>query len=219
MKEICQTPDARAAVNGAAVATDNREIDCEQNAARKAVLRREIKGRLLSLAPEAKKAIGQRLCATLVASPVWNKARTVGLTLSMGHEWDTSPLVAAALAEGKRIALPYTDTSVKVMRFYWWNGRESTLLRGVLGLRQPDPATALLAMPGEIDLLVVPGLLFDRAGYRLGHGGGYYDRYLAHYPGVTASLAADLQRVERLPKDPWDKAVQWVVTEENVELQ
>jgi 5-formyltetrahydrofolate cyclo-ligase len=69
-------------------------------------------------------------------------------------------------------------------------------------------------VPSEkIDLLVVPGLVFDRSGYRIGYGGGYYDRYLAHFKGAAVSLAFNDQIGENLPHEEFDIPVEQVITE------
>ena len=80
------------------------------------------------------------------------------------------------------------------------------------GLQEPVEEQTSAVIHNEIDLLFVPGLSFETKGYRLGHGGGYYDRYLAQYQGETVSLAFPVQVVDEIPVEPFDIPVQKIVT-------
>ncbi|WP_457628851.1 5-formyltetrahydrofolate cyclo-ligase [Oceanithermus sp.] len=85
------------------------------------------------------------------------------------------------------------------------------------GFEQPA-ANAPRADPRRLDAVVVPGLAFDRAGYRLGYGGGYYDRFLPTLPETTLriGLAPAALVLEHLPRDPWDARVDWLVSEAGI---
>ncbi len=87
------------------------------------------------------------------------------------------------------------------------------LAPGPFGLLEP---TTPPVDPGDLDLVVVPGLAFDREGYRLGHGQGYYDRFLASVQAVTAGVVPEALLLPRLPRDPWDVPVGHLVTERGV---
>lgn len=94
---------------------------------------------------------------------------------------------------------------------------ESERERHRYGFEQPA-ATAPEVDAGSLDAVVVPGLAFDRAGFRLGYGGGYYDRFLAQLPPevLTVGLAPRALLVERLPRDAWDVPVRFLASEEGV---
>jgi 5-formyltetrahydrofolate cyclo-ligase len=68
----------------------------------------------------------------------------------------------------------------------------------------------------QLDLLIVPGVGFDRTGHRLGYGGGFYDHYLEHYPGWTIGLGFDCQLVDALPRQPHDHPIRMLITEKGV---
>jgi 5-formyltetrahydrofolate cyclo-ligase len=87
------------------------------------------------------------------------------------------------------------------------------LAPGPFGLLEP---TTPPVDPGDLDLVVVPGLAFDQEGYRLGHGQGYYDRFLASVQAVTAGVVPEALLLPRLPRDPWDVPVGHLVTERGV---
>jgi len=87
------------------------------------------------------------------------------------------------------------------------------LAPGPFGLLEP---TTPPVDPGDLDLVVVPGLAFDQEGYRLGHGQGYYDHFLASVQAVTAGVVPEALLLPRLPRDPWDVPVGHLVTERGV---
>jgi len=110
--------------------------------------------------------------------PVYQEAQTVFIYRSMTGEASTDALIEDALRSGKRLIVP--DQS----------------------------AGAALPPPGGIDLAVVPGMAFDEKGYRLGRGGGFYDRFLAGFSGVSVGLASRL--LESVPVEPHDQKVDYV---------
>jgi 5-formyltetrahydrofolate cyclo-ligase len=127
----------------------------------------------------------------------------------MGPEIDIRPLLLALHARGHRIALPVTPKRGNPLRFRQWQPGDS-LSRGPLGTSQPEPSAPELT-PGW---LLVPLLAFDRAGRRLGYGGGYYDRTLASLPGATAiGTAYACQEVDEVPAGMDDAPLAAVATE------
>lgn len=87
--------------------------------------------------------------------------------------------------------------------------------KGCFGILEPSCADAFEV--GKIDMIIVPGLVFDRGGYRLGYGKGYYDRLMKDHPGIrTLGVCFDEFYIERLPVDPWDANVELVVTQTGV---
>lgn len=67
-----------------------------------------------------------------------------------------------------------------------------------------------------LDLIVVPGIAFDKRGYRIGFGKGYYDRFLSDYTGIKVGFAYDFQVLESIPHESWDIAMNYIVTEKKV---
>lgn len=131
----------------------------------------------------------------------------------MRGELDPRPLMANLAASGHPLLLPVITGDGQPLTFRAW--REGDLLTaGPFGTREP-PADAPEGLPG---LVIVPVLAFDDAGYRLGYGGGFYDRTLAELrrrrPGVIAAgFAYESQRSANLPRDDWDQQLDWIVTE------
>lgn len=99
------------------------------------------------------------------------------------------------------------------MTFHEWGAESETI---DFGLRQPT-AAAPVVPPTEIDVMVIPGLAFDRTGVRLGRGGGFYDRFLAAHPDIdTVGVVPAVRFVAALPKESHDAAVRWIATEAGV---
>lgn len=130
----------------------------------------------------------------------------------MGSEIDIRPLLRALEARGHVLALPVTPGRGQPLSFRRWRFGEA-LVPGPLGTHQPR-ADGETVRP---DWLLVPLLAFDRAGRRLGYGGGYYDRTLAALPGATAiGCAYAAQEVPEVPAGPGDARLRQVATEVGV---
>lgn len=141
----------------------------------------------------------------------WQKAVTIGITLSRGREIDTSRIIERAWEENKKVVVPKCIPDSKELQFRTLTSYDQ-LEKVYFGLREPIVAETTFVDPTHIDLIIVPGLLYDHDGYRIGFGGGYYDRFLAHYNGQTLSLALDEQIQETLPHETFDIPVQKIIT-------
>lgn len=148
--------------------------------------------------------------------PEYEAAALVSAFVGVGTEVDTLPLIETALARGKRVAVPWVDG--RVLRLFDLV-RVGDLAPAPFGLLEPPPDLRADASrevtPAEVDLFVVPGVAFDRAGGRLGHGRGYYDGLLARARAGVPFVAAafECQLVERVPMSPRDVPIDMVATE------
>ncbi|SFK39535.1 5-formyltetrahydrofolate cyclo-ligase [Falsiroseomonas stagni] len=157
-------------------------------------------------------ACGQALAAHLLRDMPPPPGAVVAGFWPMGPEIDIRPLLHALHGRGHRIALPVTPKRGLPLHFRAWSPGDA-LARGPMGTSQPGPDAAPLVP----DWLLVPLLAFDRAGRRLGYGGGYYDRTLAALPGATAiGTAFAAQEVDEVPAGPEDAPLTAIVTERGV---
>ena len=179
----------------------------------KAALRRELLARrdAVPQREEKSRAVGDGV----LALPAYQKARQVLLYLSKGSEVDTWKVFARALAEGKEVYAPRCLDGEGTMGFFQVTSPQE-LLQGRFGLWEPDPRRCAPWRRREGALCLVPGIAFDRQGYRLGYGKGYYDRFLASFSGTAAGLCFRELALERLPRGPQDRRVDVLVTEAGV---
>ena len=181
----------------------------------KAQARQEIQRRLEGLSPEQRRDASARILSHLAELPEYADAQTVLLFVSMPDEVDTLPIIADALAAGKTVAVPKVDLLRKRMDAARLLDLDD-LIVGAYGISEPQGA--VVVDPVEIDFILVPARGFDRAGNRLGRGGGYYDRYMAHpdFHATRCGIAFAAQLLDDLPHTPRDLPVHLLVTEEGV---
>ena len=144
--------------------------------------------------------------------PSFNSARCVLLYASKRGEVHTDGIIRSALSLGKKVALPVTIKEGNVLELYEIKSIEE-LSEGAFGILEPARNQERKVQPEEIELVVVPGVSFDRRGHRLGYGMGYYDSLLKKVKGCKVGLAYDMQIVEHVPDEPHDVAVDMVVTQ------
>ena len=165
--------------------------------------------------PATRRALDSRIRANLEAFDIYAAAPLVLAYVSYNNEVDTRAVIESALGEGKRVAVPRVSARRKSMAFFEIESMED-LAEGYKGIL--EPREGLKAPLGTKDLCgsvcLVPGLVFDAQGYRVGYGGGYYDRFLPFYPGDKVALARASQMSSNpLPAEPTDVPVDFIVTD------
>jgi 5-formyltetrahydrofolate cyclo-ligase len=182
----------------------------------KRALRRELKARLVGVAPDARIRAGAAAANLVQNWEEWPSARGFLSFLSLPSELDTTSLNRAALEKGKILGLPRIDGQRIV--FHRVEQPEGLLPTNRFGIREPSASLPLIDIVSGIGhIVVVPGIAFDRSGRRLGRGKGYYDRYLAEVPeAVTVGLCFDFQVIEQVPAGPHDRPVSWLLTETRI---
>lgn len=184
-------------------------MDTEELKARlRADMRTRRDAHAASLPPEAR-ALAFRTLPTPFRALV-EQARVVAGYVAIGSEADPARLLEQAAAAGCALALPYVERRSVPMRFLRWTPGDP-LVRGQMGLLQPDPATAEELAP---DLFLAPLVAFDRRLHRLGQGAGHYDRAFARFPDARrVGIAWSVQEAAEVPDDPWDEPLDAVLTE------
>ncbi|MDR2932148.1 MAG: 5-formyltetrahydrofolate cyclo-ligase [Oscillospiraceae bacterium] len=176
-------------------------------------MRERYKALRASLSTEERSKKDAAIMAHVMAMPAYEQCKTFLCYVSMPREAATHHLIKAALSQKKKVAVPYCVAGTRLMRFYAIESVDE-LIPGSFGVLEPDPQ--LGKRVGEYDdaFCIVPGLVFDRHGYRLGYGGGYYDRFLLNdYSGVTAGICYQICTVPRIKRGRYDMACDYVVTE------
>lgn len=138
---------------------------------------------------------------------------TVMLYLSMRSEVETTGLLEGLLHAGKQVCAPVVDTERLELVPRQIQRLETRFVRHPYGMLEPSEACPIFPIE-HLQLIVVPGIAFDRKGYRLGYGKGFYDRFLTKCPhAVTIGLAYRMQLVEDTFPQAWDLPVQHIFTE------
>lgn len=153
-------------------------------------IRKEMLDKLKDLSSQERLRMEQELTTAVCSSDEWQAAKTIGVTWSNFPEIDTHEIIQKGLEEGKRIVVPYSGKN-RVMTFHEYLP-DTAMARSKFGIMEPVDKSNPVP-PEAIDLLLVPGLAFSETGYRIGFGGGYYDRYLASYNGHTLSVLFPFQ--------------------------
>lgn len=171
---------------------------------------RERKEALRRRAMELPEVSGEKLAERFLSLEQVRDGKTFFLFYGVGKELNTRPLIRRLLEEGKRVALPICLPGRQM------EAREirspDEVRPGRFGI--PEPGTDCPPIPKEeIDVVLVPNLLCDRDGYRLGYGGGYYDRWLTGFTGLTVALCPPERLVDELPREPFDIPVDLVISE------
>lgn len=144
-----------------------------------------------------------------MARSQWMKAEIICLYMSTPEEVDTKPLLAAALMEKKQVVFPRVEREQLVLHEI---RSIKDFTRGAYQILEPKKKTPVVD-PKSVDLFIVPGIVFDRNGNRLGWGKGYYDRLLSGIDAPKIGLAYACQVIEELPRSSYDVPMTMVVTE------
>ena len=179
----------------------------------KRALRKELRRRIAALDEKELEKSDEAIYNNLSVLPELLSARRVFLYLSVGREVDTRRLLRFLLERGAVAALP---VSLPRGEMYFAEYRPGGLRDGaVIDIPEPD-ASAPALEPEDGDLMLVPALCFDREGYRMGQGGGYYDRFLSSHDLFTVGLGRDCLLMDRVIREEHDKSVRCLVTESGV---
>ena len=177
----------------------------------KDALRAQLRARLSQSDPAENAACDVRITQQVLSLPAFQAAERVFAYCSVVPEVDTHAILAQARRRGKTVALPVTQPDGQ-MRFARFDG---ALVPGRFGIPEP-PRSARTLLPQPGDLMLVPALAYDRAGRRLGRGGGYYDRFLARVDCCTVGLIRAAFLLDALPAEWNDVPVSAVITEDGV---
>ena len=175
----------------------------------KAALRRQLKAQREALPAEDMLTWDSAITERVLSSEAFRQSDVVFAYHSVGKEVDTLTIIETALHTGKQVALPRCGKQGE-MSFYLIEGRQD-LTAGKYGIPEPAAHCAAAAATHR-SLCLVPGLAFDLQGYRIGYGGGYYDRFLKAFAGTSVGLARECMLCKDLPKEDLDSAVDALVT-------
>ncbi len=161
---------------------------------------------------EKKAELDEKITERFLNLQEYKSAKTVFAFVSKDIEVNTEDIISDALKNGKKVAVPLCNTKSTTIDFYYINSFDD-LKRGYYGLLEPDAEKCSRADEKDADIMIVPGLVFDRNGYRLGFGKGYYDRFICDYSGLTVGICYSRCIENKLPLGYYDKPSNLVVTD------
>lgn len=181
----------------------------------KMTIRTAVKEKLMTMSEETYKRKSLMIHNKLINLPQIKESKTIALTISKFPEVDTKLLIEELWKIGKQVAIPKCIPSTKEMKFYVFTSYDQ-LEQVYMDLYEPKEDETTYISKSKIDVLVSPGIVYDKYGYRIGYGGGYYDRYLVGYEKFTISMAFEAQIVEKVPVNAYDLPICTIITEEQI---
>lgn len=182
-------------------------------------MKKEIRQNILQkkgdLSNEAVQEKSLAMLETLNKIDFYKNAENVMLYISFGKEVLTKPIINDLMNRGKKVFIPVTVPKTKALIVSELKDFENDLQVGHFGVMEPKEEALRPVDPSIVDLVIVPGVAFDKKGYRIGYGGGYYDRFIPRLSkkATTVSLAFEMQLIDKVPTSPFDIPVQYIITE------
>lgn len=164
-------------------------------------------------AVENKTQADERILQKLIETNEFIESDCVFTYVSVRTEVDTIKLIEKCFLMNKKVAVPICGKK-GIMNFHYIKSFDE-LCNSKFGIPEPD-VNSEIAVATEKSLCIVPGLSFDKNGFRLGYGGGYYDRYLVSFKGEVVGLCYDECLTDVLPRDEFDINIPIVITENNI---
>lgn len=184
----------------------------------KAEIRKEVGQKRDSISMEERDEKSKRIMDTLFFLKEFKDARVVHFFVNIKSEVFTDEMIKGALAVGKRVVVPFIDSANRRLLLSEIKDYEKDLIPGYWGILEPKRESFRETSTDDVDLMVIPGLAFDKKGGRIGYGAGYYDRLLSvrKKKMPLIAVAYELQIVEDVPTHERDVRVDKIVTENRV---
>lgn len=173
-------------------------------------LRLELKNKRANILNKIEK--DDLICRNFLDSGIYRASEEILCYCSTGSEIDTSSIINASLRDGKKLFLPKCTDNNGNMTFYRVKD-VNCLVKGAFGIYEPDESFCSPASGFINAVCVVPGLTFDKKGYRLGYGKGYYDRFLEKFTIISAGLCYNELISDMLPAEKHDLPVDYIFTD------
>ena len=184
----------------------------------KAALRLECARVRGAIAPSEKEARDEKICRHLGSLAVFRYARKVLLYYPIRSEVNILPLMQTALSMGKEVYFPLCHpTKEGVMTFHRVTDAEQ-LTKGSFSVPEPSAAAPLYEDDSSLTVCVIPALAYDREGFRLGYGKGYYDRFLSTYRCTKLGIVYSDFILSEVPRGRFDRRVDILVTERGIKF-
>ena len=178
-------------------------------------IREEILGLRGEIPSSQKSEHSHSIFQKLIGLDFFKTSQNIMAYVAFRNEVDTLPVIRHCLSESKRIIVPMTVPKTRELLLSELKDPERDLRPGTFGVPEPAPEFIRPFPAQDLDLILVPGVAFDEQGFRIGYGAGYYDRFFARLTRKIPSigLAFELQIIDRVPAEPTDQPVDFIITE------
>lgn len=163
-----------------------------------------------------KDLLSSQIANNFLSSSLYKNSKTVLCYSAINDEVDTSLIISNALQDGKTLALPYCVDSNGKMNFYIVENFDKQTVIGSYGIIEPSIKICKRLEIFDNSVIIVPALCFDKRGYRLGYGKGYYDRFLEKHSLISVGLCYNSLVKNEIPIDEYDKPVNFILTESQI---
>ena len=181
----------------------------------KNLIRQKVLHQLRELSPLKKTQAESVMLESLLNWKVFKKAGVIHTFISMPDEPDTRSIIEHCWSSGKKVAVPLVLPNTfnlihsEIKSF-------DRLIYGMYGIQEPSPESRIIMPPDMFDLVIVPGVAFDKKGRRIGQGKGYYDRFLELTSAFRLALAFDCQLLENVPSELHDIPMDAILSESGI---
>lgn len=179
----------------------------------KNLIRKKVLAERSKIAKDERLSMGNKIIKSFKSTDLYKNSEMIMIYISFGTEIHNHDFIKDALAEGKKIVVPVTFHNPRMMKpsqIFSFDELEP----GYYNILSPKEEYIRYVDKSQIDLIIVPGAVFDKEGYRIGYGGGYYDRFLADLRAPKVSFAFEMQLTDEVPKEDFDIPVEYIITED-----
>lgn len=180
-------------------------------------MKNELRGKYRRLRKEIENKAEKdfEICRSFLNSDLYKNAQLILCYSSLDDEISTQAIIEKTLDDGKILALPACLDLSGNMDFYIINSADE-LKSGCFGIKEPDTDKCTVLSDYSSSVCIVPAFCYDRNGFRLGYGKGYYDKFLKKFTSVSAGLCYNSFIEDKLPADKFDIPVDFIITENNI---
>ncbi len=179
----------------------------------KQIEREKIKEKLKQFSLKEKNKYDKKIFEKLISLKIYSSAKEIFTYVSFDKEVDTINIIDFSLKNGKKVYVPKIIKSTKILKIFQINSINE-LQTGIYKI--PEPFKGSEVRKKEFDLLLIPGLAFDKSCFRLGRGEGYFDRFLTQIVGYKVGLCFAFQVKKRLPIEEHDIRMDMIITENQI---
>lgn len=175
-------------------------------------LRKRILEKRDTLTKKEIKDKSKKIKEVLFSLPEFNLAKTICFFVSFNKEVNTHGMIKEAIKQGKIVCVPMaTDHKLILSKINKFDDLDKKNKYGIL-----EPSKINKINKNDVDIIIVPGTVFDKQGHRIGYGKGYYDGLLKGYKGLSIGICFDLQMLNKVPRNEWDEKLDKVITEKGM---